>query len=182
MRGSRLLLAVCGPALLLCRGPAARATNADDRKAIANLYARQIDGLRHKDISAFDSTLAADYKGYGPNGQVIGRDQAIAQMEQVFSVMQAGSLDGHETIKSIKFYPDGAVVVSHEILTLKAAGPNGQAHKVRMEENTRDFLVKEDDGWKVKQTRSLGGLSVKLDNKSLKLPGARHTPRRRRRR
>ncbi len=157
LRGALIAASLLWPAVAAFAGPsAARAAAPSARREIQAIYSKIDAAIDRKDVdTAFDYD-ADDCQYYNKQGRLMeegsGRQEVIDLLDKVDTVKET------TVITSFAGSDADAVVTSKAHIVLAAANnANGRAIKVALDEISRDYWVKTDDGWKRKRSREIKG-------------------------
>jgi ketosteroid isomerase-like protein len=126
--------------------------SADVKKAIELKEKQFISAFRAKDISWFQKCSTADFVAYDQHGKKYTKEQAMAQMSELFQVLKVESVSS--SVKSIKMQGKDVLVVTET--TLKGTIPNAQGKTSKLVDVSSDeeLWVKSGSDWKIKVDRT----------------------------
>ncbi len=152
MNLSRLLVFVCAALPLLANADAQAAPNT--KQTFQLLYANLDKALENKDVDTFMSFYSLEYVD-------IPIDEAVHGYPELRSAVERGSaryksITYKTTVQSVKAIPTGEIVLIHQHdKNIRDDATTSKEVVIVSDEVDRDFWIRTDKGWKLKQEKTL---------------------------
>jgi ketosteroid isomerase-like protein len=141
--------------------------NAQIRKEIQAMYDRLDKAARDKDLAFVKSVEADEFTRKKKDGTVVGREEADAELQQVFGMVKEVRVSSTTIDKVIPTEDaDEVLVEATSRADIILATPDGQTHQLAGSGKDRDTWVSTDHGWKLKSSEELES-SYKMDGKPI---------------
>ena len=126
------------------------------RKDLEAAYAKRDKAIRDKDLDAFNSLMASDYKSKSKDGVTNSLEENSAKMAKNFADKNVKEVICITKIDDINLGKAGneVVVDASQTLTMNTT-ISGQPHQFQVQAKIRETWVRTDAGWRVRYTENM---------------------------